>query len=245
MDLGLQGRRALVTGGSRGMGREIVLGLARGGAQVVACYRNPGGAVDSLARELKELGDEHLLVQADVSADGEAARLVEHAAGRLGGIDVLVNNAGAISHVPYAELTVAEWNRVVTTNLTATHLVIQQALPHLGKGASIVNIGSAVATVGLPLRAHYTASKAALIGLSRTLAKELGPRGIRVNLVAPGVIETDQAAGLSPQQRGRYEAMISLGRLGAAADVADVVLFLASDLARYVTGTTLTVDGGI
>lgn len=245
MDLGLQGKRALVTGGSRGMGREIVLGLARAGARVAACYRNPGEAVDSLAKELAELGGDNLLIQADVSADGAAARLVEQAAARLGGFDVLVNNAGAISHVPYAELGVDEWNRVVATNLTATHLVIQQALPHLAKGASVVNIGSAVATVGLPLRAHYTASKAALIGLSRTLAKELGPRGIRVNLVAPGVIETDQAAGLSAQQRERYRAMISLGRLGDPADVAGVVLFLAGDLARYVTGTTLTVDGGI
>jgi glucose 1-dehydrogenase/3-oxoacyl-[acyl-carrier protein] reductase len=147
--------------------------------------------------------------------------------------------------VPYAELPLAEWQRVLTSNLTAVYQVIQRSLPLLGPGSSVVNIGSAVATVGVPLRAHYTASKAALIGLSRSLAKELGRQGIRVNTLAPGIIDTDQASGMSQEQRSRYEAMIPIGRLGRPEEVAEAVLFLASDRSSYVNGATLTLDGGI
>jgi 3-oxoacyl-[acyl-carrier protein] reductase len=241
----LAGKRALVTGGSRGMGRAVVLALARAGATVVAGYRQPSDAVDSLTAELKELSDAHLLVQADLGVPAEVARLVETAGERLDGLDVVVNNAGAISHVPYGELAVDEWQRILATNLTAVHLVIQHALPLLSAGSSVVNIGSAVATVGIAQGAHYTASKAALIGLSRSLAKELGPRGIRVNTLAPGLIETDQAAGLTPERRKRYESMLPLGRLGRPEEVADAVLFLAGARSSYINGATLTVDGGI
>jgi NAD(P)-dependent dehydrogenase (short-subunit alcohol dehydrogenase family)/ribosome-associated toxin RatA of RatAB toxin-antitoxin module len=241
----LDGRYALVTGGTRGIGRAVVLRLARAGAIVIACYRQESEAVAALQRELKELSDGHLLIAADVRRPEEIARLVERTATHAGQLDVVVNNAGSISHVPYPDLTLEQWQDVVGSNLTAAHLVIQGVLPLLHRGSAVVNIGSAVATVGLPLRAHYTAAKAGLIGLSRSLCKELGPRGIRVNTVAPGVIDTDQAAGLSPEQRKRYETLASLGRLGRPEEVADVVLFLASDLARYVSGVTINVDGGI
>ncbi len=241
----LTGKRAIVTGGSRGMGRAVVLALARAGAAVAAGYRQPGDAVDTLTAELKELGDTHTLIQADISVPAEATQLVDTAGERLGGLDIVVNNAGAISHVPYGELSLDEWQRIIATNLTAVHLIIQRALPLLGPGSSVVNIGSAVATVGMATGTHYTASKAALIGLTRSLAKELGPRGIRVNTLAPGLIETDQAARLTPERRKQYETMLPLGRLGRPEEVAEVALFLASERASYVNGATFTVDGGI
>ena len=245
MTFDLATKRALVTGGSRGMGRAVVLALANAGATVAACYRQPSEAVDSLTAQLKELSDAHFMVQGDLTVPDDVTRMVETAGNRFGGLDIVVNNAGAISHVPYGELSLAEWERILATNLTAVHLVIQRALPLLPAGSSVVNIGSAVATVGMAQGTHYTASKAALIGLSRSLAKELGPRGIRVNTLSPGLIETDQAAGLTPERRKQYESMLPLGRLGLPAEVAEVALFLASDRSSYVNGATFTVDGGI
>jgi 3-oxoacyl-[acyl-carrier protein] reductase len=241
--INLSGRKALVTGGTRGIGREITLALARAGADVVVCYRKDGEHVEQLARELKEIAGDHHVVRADVSDTADVRALADECRARFGGLDVVVNNAGVISHEPFERLAVDEWRRVLDTNLTGAYLVAQAALPLLRTGGSIVNIGSRVATVGIPLRAHYTAAKAGLIGLTRSLCKELGPRGIRVNLVAPGVIATE--AELSEEVRARYEGMTALRRLGAPADVAAVVCFLASDLAAYVTGETIHVDGGI
>ncbi|GAA3602643.1 SDR family NAD(P)-dependent oxidoreductase [Nonomuraea rosea] len=241
MDIRLDGKAALVTGGTRGIGRAVTLGLARAGAAVLACYRTESEAADSLARELKSLGGEHRLVKADVSDPAEVTRLVEECSAAFGGLDIVVSNAGAISHIPFPELSLDEWRRIIDTNLTGAFTLTQQALPLLRPGSSIVYIGSKVAMVGLPLRAHYTASKAALIGLARTLCKELGPRGVRVNVVAPGIIDT---AGLPPERTTQYERIISLGRLGRPEEIAAVVTFLASDLASYVTGETINVDGG-
>ncbi len=245
----LSGKNAVVTGGTRGIGRGIVLALAKAGANVLTCYRQEGEAVESLARELKTIGGEHHLIQADVSRTEEVERLIDEARTRLGSIDVLVNNAGVISHIPYAELPLEEWERVLHTNLTAAFLVIQKALPLLGEGSSVINIGSRAAAVGIPLRAHYTASKAGMIGLTRSLCKELGRQGVRVNLVAPGIINTDDTDTLSAQEREhykqRYANLMALGRFGKPEEVAGVVLFLASDLSAYVTGETIHVDGGV
>ena len=243
MIINLSGRKALVTGGTRGIGRGITLALAAAGADVLACYRTDGEHVEQLARDLKELPGDHHLVRADISDTAEVRALADECRHRFGGLDVVVNNAGVISHEPFERLAVDEWRRVLDTNLTGAYLVAQAALPLLGAGGSIVNIGSRVATVGIPLRAHYTAAKAGMIGLTRSLCKELGPRGIRVNLVAPGVIATE--AELSDEVRARYEGMTALRRLGDTADVAAVVCFLASDLAAYITGETIHVDGGI
>ena len=245
----LTDRNVLVTGGTRGIGRAIVLTLARAGANVVTCYRTEGEAAESLARELKEIGGNHHLVRADVSKPEEIRRLLEEVRTRLGSLDVVVNNAGVISHIPFDELPEEEWRRVLDTHLTGAFLVTQQALPLLTDRASVINVASRVATVGLPQRAHYTAAKAGLIGLTRTLCKELGGRGIRVNNVDPGVIETEEAAKLPKEKyealQARYRSLTSLGRLGRPEEVADVVLFLASDMSRYVTGTSIAVDGGI
>jgi 3-oxoacyl-[acyl-carrier protein] reductase len=249
MDLGLEGTKALVTGGTRGVGRGIVLALARAGVDVVTCYRQEGDAVTSLELELKETGGEHHVVRADLTDPEQVAELFAVVKDRFGRLDLVVNNAGAISHIPYGELPLAEWHRVLDTNLTGTFLVIQHALELLGEGSSIVSIGSKVAEVGIPLRAHYTATKAALVGLTRSLAKELGPRGIRVNVLALGVIATEALDAMPAEQaeqlRARYRAKTALGRLGEPDEVGGAVLFLASRLSRYVTGATLHVDGGI
>ena len=245
MSIRLEGKNALVTGGSRGVGRGIVLALAQAGANVLTCYRQDAEAAQSLARELKETPGQHHVMQADVTQPDEVTELIGECRDRLGSLHVVVNNAGTISHVPFAELTLAEWHRVIDTNLTAAAQVIQQALPLLADGSSVIGIGSRVATVGIPLRAHYTAAKAGLIGLSRSLAKELGPRGIRVNVIAPGVIDTEEAKQLPAERREHYTRLAALGRLGRPDEVGAAVLFLASDESSYITGETLHVDGGI
>lgn len=150
MDLGLKGRKALVTGGTRGVGRGIVLALARAGADVITCYQNESEHVASLERELKETGGDHLVVRADLTRPAKVAGLLERAGEAYGRLDLVVNNAGAISHIPYAQLSPDEWQRVLTTNLTAAHLVIQHALPLLDAGSSVVSIGSKAVDAGIP-----------------------------------------------------------------------------------------------
>jgi len=241
----LAGKRALVTGGTRGIGRAVVLGLARAGAHVVVSHQQESEAAESLRRELKETGGNHLVMIADAASPAALAALVEAAGTHLGGLDVVVNNVGTINHVPYDKLSFEDWNAVLTTNLTATHLVTQGALPLLGDSGTVINVGSGAGVVGVPLRAHYTAAKTGLIGLTRSLSKELGAKGIRVNLVTPGVTETDHAAGMPDSVRAAYTSRIPLGRLGTAEEVSAVVLFLASDVSSYVNGANFSVDGGI
>ncbi|MFD4790066.1 SDR family NAD(P)-dependent oxidoreductase [Streptomyces sp. NPDC058459] len=249
MELGLQGKKFLITGGSRGIGRAIVLAAAHAGADVITCYVQESEYVESLRRELKETGGHHYVIRADVGEIAQIDSLVETAKEKYGRLDGIVNNAGVISHIPFAELAPTEWSRVIDTNLTATYRVIQQALPLLGEGASVVNIGSRGAAAGIPLRAHYTAAKAAMIGLTRSLAKELGGKGIRVNVVAPGVIETEAFDSMPAERaeglRATYAQKTALARLGRVDELAAPVLFLLSELSAYVTGETLNVDGGI
>lgn len=240
-----KGKHVLVTGGARGIGRATVLALAARGAAVTACYVNESERVESLRAELDELGARGTLVRADISDHEDAARLAAGAHERFGAVDAVVNNAGVISHHPLRDLPPAEWQRVLDTNLSGMYHVIRGVLPYVAESASIVNISSAVAHHGMPGAAHYVASKAGVMGLTRALAKELGPQGIRVNCIASGLIETDQMKAVTAEGKARYEQMISLGRLGRPEEIADVVLFLASPAARYVTGATLDVDGGI
>ncbi|MFF5365513.1 SDR family NAD(P)-dependent oxidoreductase [Streptomyces sp. NPDC013187] len=249
MELALHGRKLLITGGTRGIGRGIVLAAARAGADVLTCYRQESEAVDSLTAALKETVGDHHVIRADVGDTAEVDRLVGEAKDRYGRLDGIVNNAGVISHIPFAELPADEWSRILDTNLTAAYRIIHQALPMLGAGSSVVNIGSRGAAAGIPLRAHYTAAKAAMIGLTRSLAKELGPQGIRVNVVAPGVIETEAFAAMPAERaeglRATYAQKTALARLGTVEELAGPVLFLLSDAAAYITGETLNVDGGI
>lgn len=245
MELGLSGKKALVTGGSRGIGRSIVLGLAQGGASVAACYNRESEDVQRLRGELEQIGGSSYLAQADVSGPGSAEAFVQQAGERFGGLDIVINNAGVVSHAMIEELELDEWHRVLDVNLTGVYLVCKAAVPHMGGGGSIVNITSAVAMRGMPARTHYISSKAGVIGLTRALCKELGRGGIRVNAVAPGIIETDQTAELDDAGRARYSGLAALNRLGRPDEIASTVLFLASDNASFVSGVTLNVDGGI
>ncbi len=249
--LDLTGKNALVTGGTRGIGLEISLGLAKAGANVLACYARDDDAADRAARRLKEAGGPHHVIRADVSQQDDVATLIGECRARFGTLHAVVHNAGVISHVPYRELTLSEWRRVLGTNLDAAFLVSQQALPILGCGSSIVFIGSKAAVAGVPLRAHYTAAKAALTGLARSLAKELGPAGIRVNVIAPGIVAPEPLAGPAAAPDGledrlaEYRRRSPLGRLGTPREIARAVLFLVSDDASFITGETLNVDGAL
>jgi 3-oxoacyl-[acyl-carrier protein] reductase len=186
-----------------------------------------------------------LQLDLDVTDERACNEAVARTRAELGGLDVLVNNVGIDGHAKFGDLDAAEWQRLFDHNVTSAYLVTQAVLDQLTEGASIVNIGSSVALRGRPFSAHYSASKAALVGFGRALCKELGPRGIRVNTVAPGVTEAETGGDLPPQLRERIASMTALGRLGRPEDVAGAVLFLAGDASRYVTGATITVDGGI
>lgn len=245
MDLDLTGKRALVTGGSRGIGRATVLALAGHGASVAAGYTRDSDEIRSLGEELDSFGNDSHVVQADVSDEASTVGMVASVRERFGRIDIVVNNAGVVSHRTIDQLDMDEWRRVIDTNLTGLFVVVREALPAMQEGGSIINVTSAVGLKGMVGRTHYTSSKAGVIGFTRSLAKEVGPRGIRANAVAPGIIATDQVGALTDEGRARYKAMIALGRMGEPAEIAGPILFLASDLSRYVNGETLTVDGCI
>lgn len=245
------GGNHLVTGGTRGIGRSIVLGLAEAGGNVVTCYGSDEEAADRLRRELDKTPGEHHVVRADVADAAQIERLVEEAGSHYGSLTSAIHNAGIISHIPFEKLPAAEWTRVLDTNLTAAFVLAQSALPLLGEGSSLVFVGSKAALVGIPLRAHYTAAKAGLLGLTRSLSKELGPRGIRVNLVAPGIVDTTEPGSADaddPALTARldeYRKRSPLGRLATPQEVANVALFLAGPQASFITGEAINVDGGL
>ncbi|MDA3647661.1 SDR family oxidoreductase [Saccharopolyspora indica] len=245
MDYELQGKCVLVTGGTRGIGRATSLAFAGAGATVLACYRSDDAAAEALARELDAVGFGHRVVRADVTDPAAVADLVDECRRAFGGLDVVVNNAGADGRSPAAQLTPAQWHRVVDANLTSAFLVTSAAAAILRPGGSVVTIGGAVATRGRPGMVHHNAAKAGVLGLTRSLARELGPRAIRVNAVAPGVIEPAPGGGMPPGLREQLAGLTALGRLGTPGDIADVVLFLASAPAGYLTGVSITADGGI
>ncbi|MBA9005510.1 MULTISPECIES: SDR family NAD(P)-dependent oxidoreductase [Thermomonospora] len=242
----LDGRRVLVTGGTKGIGRATVRAFARAGARVVTCYHRDAKAADALTGELADEGvPVPLVVRADVTDQADVRRLAERCADALGGLDVLVNNAGVDGSGALEDLPPQDWERVLNVDVTAYYLVTQAVLPLLAPGASVINVGASSALRGRPGAAHHGAAKAAVIGLTASLAKELGPRDIRVNTVAPGLVEDPDDPHLPARMLDRVRAMTSLGRLAGPADVAGAVLFLAGENARCITGSTLNVDGGM
>jgi len=243
----LQGKTALVTGGSRGIGRAICLALAACGANVAV---NCAGRADAAARTAEEcaaLGVRALALQGDVADEAAAAALVQRTAAELGGIHILVNNAGITRDGLLLRMSDADFDAVLDTNLKgAFHMLRAAARPMVKqRWGRIVNISSVVGLSGNAGQANYAASKAGIIGLTKSAAKELGSRGITVNALAPGFIETDMTAGLPQALREAMLAGIPLGRPGQPEDVAQAAAFLASPAAAYITGQVLAVDGGM
>jgi len=245
----LTGKKALVTGGSRGIGRGICLALAKQGADVVVNYRSNEAEAQAVVSEIKAMGRQAFAVQADVSQATSVAKMFEEIKNRWGKLDILVNNAGIVKFANFEEVTEEDWDQIVDVNLKGQFLCAKEALKLMGPGGKIINIASiASGGVGIGFRqiAHYTASKGGVVALTENLALELGPKGINVNAIAPGVIETDMTKGLTTDEKtsAGLLARIPKGRFGKPEDIGAAAAFLASDEADYITGTVLYVDGG-
>ena len=241
----LADRVAIVTGASRGIGRAAARRLAAAGAAVVAAAR--GDHADAVAEEIRGAGGRSVAVSADVTAPGRIDAMVRTALDEYGRVDVLVNNAGIVRDQLALRMSAADWDAVVATNLTAAFNCARAVLRPMirQRGGRIINVGSVVGRMGNPGQANYAASKAGLEGFSRALAREVASRGITVNVVAPGMIDTDMTAKLSEPAQAAMRAQIPMGRLGTTEDVAGAIGFLASDEAAYVTGHVLAVNGGM
>jgi len=241
----LEGKKALVTGGARGIGKEIVLDFLREGASVWFLDLNPSEFQAEMDQAAQSGGGKAVFKKADVSAAAEVTRVVEEVASEAGGIDILVNNAGITRDGLIFRMSLENWEKVLAINLTSAFL-ISQAVARLmikQRSGSIINMASIAGVGGNAGQANYAASKAGLIGLTRSLAKETGGRGVRVNAVAPGYIDTEMTRSLPEAVRQAFVTQVAMARPGQAQEVARVVTFLASDMASYVSGTVLRVDG--
>ena len=243
----LSGKTALVTGGSRGIGRAIALRLATQGADVAFTYKGNAGAAAETSRAIEALGRKALAVQGDASQAETADSVVKTVLEAFGKVDILVNNAGVTRDDLIMRMSVEAWREVLETNLYGAFFMIKAVTrPMLkAKGGRIVNITSVSGQAGQTGQANYSSAKAGLIGLTKTTARELASRGITCNALAPGLIETDLTSDLPEAATEALKGMTPLGYIGTVDDVAAAAVFFASDEARYVTGQVLGIDGGI
>ncbi|RBP06850.1 3-oxoacyl-[acyl-carrier-protein] reductase [Rossellomorea aquimaris] len=245
--MNLEGKVALVTGASRGIGREIALQLAREGCNVAVNYSGSEAKANEVVDEIKGLGREAIAVQCNVSDSDAVQAMVKETIGQFGSVDILVNNAGITKDNLLMRMKEAEWDDVININLKGVFLCTKAVTRQMMKQRSgrIINISSIVGVSGNPGQANYVAAKSGVIGLTKTTAKELAPRGITVNAIAPGFISTDMTDQLPEDVRNEMLKQIPLSRFGDPQDIAKVVTFVASESASYMTGQTLHIDGGM
>ena len=244
----LQDKVALVTGASKGIGAGIAKALARAGASVVVNYASSKSGADKVIDAISKAGGKAIAEKGDISNTAEAKKLVETSVKQYGRLDILVNKSGVFEMKTIEEITDEHFHRQFNINVLGLLHVTQAAVPHLRNGASVINVSSVVSRLTPPGSAVYTGTKGAIDAITGVLARELAPRGIRVNAVNPGLVETEgtHSAGMigSDWEKGLV-AQTPLGRTGQPRDIADVVVFLASDASRWMTGETLTVSGGL
>ncbi len=244
--MSLQGKIAVVTGGSRGIGRAIATALAREGAALTVCARDHV-LLEKIAADLESSGTQVLTVKTDVSQASGVEQMIEACLERFGQIDILVNNAGITRDNILLRMKDDEWETVLSTNLkgvfNCTRAVLRPMIKQ--RGGRIINLSSVVGIMGNPGQANYAAAKAGIIGLTKATAREVASRGITVNAVAPGFIETDMTHALDPELQERLRLQIPLGRFGRPEEVADLVVFLASERAAYITGQVIHLNGGL
>jgi len=247
LSIDLRGRNALVTGGSRGAGRATSLMLARAGAAVGVGYHSRAAEAESTVAEIRASGGHAWSFACELSDPAGSAALFERAAAEFGHLDIVVANAGIWppDDVPIAEMELGQWSRTMRVNLDSAFHTVKAAASQVVEGGSIVLVSSTAGQRGEAYHADYAASKGAMIALTKSVAVELAPRGVRVNCVAPGWIDTEMVeAPMAAAGRGRIEASIPLGRIASPEDVAGPIVFLCSALARHVTGEVLNVNGG-
>lgn len=240
-------KNALVTGASRGIGRRIALQLAEDGFNVAVNYAGSKDKAEAVVEEIKAQGVESFAIQADVSDSDAVKSMIKEVVEQFGTIDTLVNNAGIVRDNLLMRMKEKDWDAVINTNLKGTFNCIQKVTPHMlrQKQGSIVNLTSIVGEIGNPGQANYVASKAGVIGLTKSAAKELASRNITVNAVAPGFIVSDMTDALSDEVKDQMLQNIPLSRLGEDTDIANTVSFLSSDRAKYITGQVINVNGGM
>ncbi len=238
---------ALVSGGSRGIGRAVVLSLAESGHDVAFCYRADEQAADVLAKEVHDLGRRAVATKVDVTDREAAGEWVSRTAADLGVPDAVVTSAGITRDGAFVTMTEDRWTDVLRTNLDGVYNVCQPAVFLMLKrrSGSLVTLSSVSGVHGNPKQVNYSASKSGVIGFAKALAKEIGRFGIRVNAVAPGLIETDMTAQMTGKAREKLREAVPLGRFGTAEEVADLVSYLVSDRAAYITGSVFEIDGGL
>lgn len=243
----LDGKIALVTGGSRGIGKAIALTLADAGAHVMIAYRSASNEAQGVAGEIHKKDRQSIAFQVDVSVSTQARELVEKIVGQFNRLDILVNNAGITRDGLLMRMSEEDWDSVIDTNLKSVFNVTKAALrPMMSqRSGKIVNITSVAGVTGNAGQTNYSASKAGIIGFTKSLAKEVGSRNIQVNAVAPGFVDTDMTAKLTDDQKARLAESIPLRRTAKPEEIASVVRFLVSPDADYITGQVLCVDGGM
>ena len=247
MQITLGDRVAIVTGGSRGIGRAISFALAGAGATVVVNYRGNTAAAEETLAAIAAMGGKAIAIQADVANGDDVKRLFSEVNTAYGRIDILVNNAGITRDTLMMRMKDEDWDAVIDTNLKSQFLTTKAAISPMVRARSgrIINITSVVGLMGNAGQANYAAAKAGIIGFTKSVAREIGSRSVTVNAVAPGFIDTELTAVLSEDMREGLKKQIPLGRLGSPEDVAGLVVFLASDQASYITGQTFNCDGGM